>query len=196
MKKTDRKKRIPTLLRVAALLSFCVLLAAGGICLWGLHENVFPADVAVVLGNEVYADGTPAPRLAARLDRAQNLYADGLCATLIVSGGVGRSGYDEAVAMRDYLVARGVPGSAVAVDSHGVNTRATARFVAEYLRARNQTSAIAVSQYFHLLRTESAFRAEGVPVVGRAYARYVEARDVFSVLREVPAVVFYFLGLR
>ena len=47
-----------------------VLIAAGAVIATGLLANAPVADVAVVLGNTVAADGKPSPRLAARLDRA------------------------------------------------------------------------------------------------------------------------------
>jgi vancomycin permeability regulator SanA len=173
-----------------------LLLPAAAISLRGLKEDVFTADIAVVLGNEVYADGTPAPRLAARLDRAAELYGEGVCKKIIVSGGVGKSGFDEAVGMKRYLVAKGIPPDDVVEDGLGVNTRATADFTARYMRENDFDSVIVVTQFFHVPRSVMTLKSYGIGRVGSAYARYIEPRDVFSTLREVPAVFAYSLGLK
>ena len=179
---------------VLAILS--ILLLAGIITLYGVIEDTAPADVAVVLGNAVYADGTPAPRLAARLDRAYELYRECVTDKIIVSGGVGYSRYDESIAMRDYLIDRGIPPKDIIVDGNGVNTRATAQFTAEYMKERGMTRAIVVSQFFHIARSAMTMHDEGISDVGSAFARFLEWRDVFSLMREMPAYVAYKLGIK
>ena len=185
MEKTRRWQKI---FMAAALL----LAASVGAILWyGCHDRIIPTEVAVVLGNQVYSNGQPSRRLAARLNRSVELYKAGQCKTIIVSGGVGKSGVDEAVAMSVYLQAKGIPGWAIVVDSQGHNTWQTAKFTAEYLKKHNLKSVIAVSQHFHLHRTVMALKAAGCPLVGRAAPDYWERLDFFSVAREVPANVVY-----
>lgn len=179
--------RVPALC-LTLVLSACLVLTATG-----LRENVFEADAAVVLGNQVFPDGTPSPRLAARLDRAVRLYREGLCPVIIVSGGVGKEGVDEAAAMAGYLFRHGVPERAVILDASGVNTAATARFAARWLSENDGSSILAVSQYFHLPRTSLALERQGVPAVGTACADWLEWRDLFSVPRELAALVLYAL---
>jgi uncharacterized SAM-binding protein YcdF (DUF218 family) len=55
----------------------------------------------------------------------------------------------------------------------------------------NRTSIIVVSQYFHLPRTRLAFSKAGFKHIGAAYPEYYELRDVYSLLREVPAFIYY-----
>ena len=191
-----QNKRFRRLLWCIGGLFLVVLAATAVLAVSGLRERVFPADVAVVLGNEVYRSGHPAPRLAARLDRAVDLYRQGLVKTVIVSGSVGKSGVDEATAMREYLLRAGVPAGAIVADPSGANTRLTAVFTAAYLREQGQTSAIAVSQFFHLPRSRLAFEQEGVPLVGSAAADYFEWRDVYSTLRELPGYLAYLARLK
>lgn len=192
-----RKKcnRPRALLRLLFLCVAVSLLCAGFLLYKGMREDVFPADIAVILGNEVYADGTVSPRLAARLDRGLALYRAGTCTRLIVSGGTGKSGYDEATAMAAYLVTRGVPEEALVLDHNGVNSWATARFTAEYMAENGLTTVIAVSQYFHVPRTRLALHMadthSALERIGGAYPAYAEPRDAFSLAREVVAVIGY-----
>ncbi len=175
----------------------CLAVVFGIVCaialsIAGSRERLFSADAAVVFGNTAYPDGTPSPRLAARLDRSLALYRDGFCRAIIVSGAVGKEGVDEAKVMHDYLLARGIPAKAIVTDSSGVNTAATARFTAAWLAAHGGKSVIAVSQYFHLPRARLALGRAGIGSVGTASADYWEWRDIYSVSREVAAFVVYF----
>jgi uncharacterized SAM-binding protein YcdF (DUF218 family) len=177
--------------RRLALLLFALLLAAAALVATGLLTAARPADVAVVLGNTVQADGRPSPRLAARLDRAYDCYAASQCRILFVSGGVDPAGADEAAVMRDYLLARGVPADRIVTDSAGVDSWSTARHASAYMREHGYTRALAVTQYFHVPRTMLALRRQGVPDVSGGYPRFFEGRDLYSVFRELPAVAWY-----
>jgi vancomycin permeability regulator SanA len=172
------------------------VVAAALIALSGVRDDIHPADVAVVLGNEVRADGTPHPRLAARLDAALALYDSGVVKNVIVSGGIGRSGFDEAAVMKSYLVARGVPAERIVADSLGVTTAATAANTVAILRQKQWTSVVVVSQYFHIPRCRLAMRRVGIAPVYSAHARYFEWRDLYSTAREVVGYPAYLLGAR
>lgn len=177
--------------RAILILAALVLLAAAVLAATGLSASARDADVAVVLGNTVQPGGQPSPRLAARLDRAFDCYAASTCRVLFVSGGVDAAGTDEAAAMRDYLLARGVPADRIVVDSGGVDTWATARHASAYMREHGYTRALAVTQYFHVPRTMLALKRQGVADVSGGYPAFFELRDVYSVLRELPAVALY-----
>jgi vancomycin permeability regulator SanA len=183
-------------MRVLRGVVVAALLLAGGGCAIvadGLSDDARRCDVAVVLGSKVELDGKPSARLAARLDKAVELHRAGLVPEVIVSGGLGKEGYDEATTMRDYLVAHAVPAPAIIVDSAGVNTEATARNSAALMRARGYTCAVAVTQYFHITRTKLALRDAGVATVYGAHPDHFEWRDIYSTLREAFAVPAYWL---
>lgn len=188
-----RRRRYLVALLLTPLLLF--LLAAGLIVVAGLVHHSQPTDVGLVLGNKVSPTGVPSERLAARLDRAVELYREGRFKLIVVSGGVGREGYPEGTAMCDYLIEQGIPQDVIFVDDLGDNTRASAVHTAQLLRDLDLRGVTVISQYFHVPRAELALRQEGVEEIAGAHARYVEWRDVFSVAREVPAYVVYTLGL-
>jgi vancomycin permeability regulator SanA len=184
---------IPRHLRRAVFALLAVLaIAVGALLLDGLTDDLARSDVAIVLGSKVEPGGQPSVRLAARLDRAAQLYQDGIVPLIIVSGGPGIEGFDEGEVMRDYLAAsKGIPVDRIVVDSLGYNTGATARNSAAIMRARGLTSATVVTQYFHISRTRLALRAQGIDPIRTAHARLLEWRDVYSTLREVAAMVAY-----
>jgi len=159
----------------------------------GLRENVFKADVAVVLGNEVYSDDSVAPNTEARLNRALDLYNGGYCKYIIVSGGIGVNGVDEATAMANYLTRNNVPMEQIILDKTGKNTAGTALATATLMEANNFQSAIIVTEFFHIPRTFLAFKRAGIDNIGTAYARYWSNSNFFYLSREVLAYSLYFL---
>ena len=190
------KKRFRLFLVILALLFTACLAASGLIALKGFNDRIFHADVGVVLGNHVYANGIPSPRLASRLDKAVYLYEKGFIPLIIVSGGRGKNQREEAPAMKAYLVSRGISAEDIIEDSNGIDTRQTAVFTAAFMKKHRLKKAIAISQYFHLARCELAFEMEGVPEVGTAHADYREWREIYSLLREIPGYLAYRLRLK
>lgn len=169
------------------------VLAALAIVGVGLREDVRARDVAVILGATVHENGMPSSRLAARLDRGLALYKAGVVKYVIVSGGLGKEGHDEAKVMGTYLRKAGVPADAIFIDSDGVDTDATARNCARLMREHGLSSVIVVSQYFHNPRVRLALHAHGVNDTGSAYARFIEMRDLYSIAREVVALPVYWV---
>lgn len=172
-------------LAAAAILETVLLVLAGG------RDDPGRADLALVLGSKVERDGTPSPRLRARLDTALAWYRAGDFPDIVASGGTGVEGFDEAVVMRDYLVARGVPAAHVIVDGGGATTFASARNTAAIVRERGLRSVFVVSQGFHVPRARLALRRFGVPVVYSAHAPFFEWRDLYSAPRELAGYAAY-----
>lgn len=183
-------------MRLAILSFICLLFVGiGAILVDGLVDDVQTSDVGVVLGSKVNLDGIPSDRLQARLDRSAELYEQGYIRYIIVSGGTGIEGFNEARVMADYLASKkSIPSAAILLDEHGDNTEATARNAAIIMNAHNLKSALVVTQYFHITRCRFALRQAGIKTVRTAHARYFELRDVYSTLRELIAVPSYWIS--
>lgn len=128
----------------------------------GWPDAVPAAPVALVLGAAVWPTG-PSPLLARRLDIAAELYRAGRVRALLLSGNGHDAPYPEPPAMRDYLVARGVPERVMVLDPAGLDTWDSC------VRAREVFGAgrvIVVSQRFHLPRAVALCRAAGLDAVG------------------------------
>ncbi|BBG03442.1 uncharacterized SAM-binding protein YcdF (DUF218 family) [Pseudonocardia autotrophica] len=156
-----------------------------------------PVDAVVVLGAAQY-NGEPSAVLAARLRHAAQLYADGVAPRIVTVGG-GRTGdrYTEAEASRDWLVARGVPASAVQAVPEGSDTLGSLQAVAAGARAQGWSSALLVSDPWHSLRARTMARDAGLeawtsptrsgPIV---QTRETQLRYIY---RETGALLFYTL---
>ncbi|MGA5302083.1 SanA/YdcF family protein [Nucisporomicrobium flavum] len=146
------------------------------------------APVALVLGAEVYADGSPSPFLAARLELARELLAAGKVKAILVSGDHREWGYNEPGAMFEWLVDHGVPSARVVLDHAGFDTYDSC---ARAKRVFGVDKAIVVTQTYHIDRAVALCRRLGVEASGVAddSVRVYEEPWRNSVVRERGAVV-------
>lgn len=137
-----------------AFLTFVALwiLSALAVFVFAVRDNARPADAIVVLGAAQY-DGRPSPVLKARIDHALSLFNRKLAPRLIVTGGRGEGDTtSEAAVARNYALRRGVPDSAILLESAGRTTEESIRGVAAILDARDLNSALLVSDPAHMFR--------------------------------------------
>lgn len=157
----------------------------------GLNDELGVADAAVVLGNKVELNGEPSKRLRGRLDKALELYEKKYFEYIIVSGGTGKEGYDEAAVMRDYLIGKGIPEDKILTDSNGYNTFMTAQNTKSIMEDMEFDSVLIITQFYHISRTKLAFGKVGIKNVYSAHAEYLDFRDAYSVFREFFAYYKY-----
>lgn len=166
-------------------------------CLWvvkdGLHHFTGKADVAIVLGNTVFRDGSLSPWLQGRVDEALKLYHNGQVKKLFVSGGIGTSDYPEGDGMRNYLLAQGVPAEDILVDNYGDNSYLTARNFLSFNRSAHYQSAVVVTSYYHVTRSKYIVKELGFPAVRGDFSRYMTVHDSYGLAREFPAFYKYWL---
>ena len=158
----------------------------------GFADEGAKAGVMVIYGNRVGPDGQPGVVLKARLDKGLALYRAGRAPLIVVSGGTGVEGFDEADVMKKYLVARGVPPAAIVSDGRGNNSYLTAKNLKAIAKSRKIGSVLIVSHYYHILRARLALRRFGFDSVASAPANdFAEWRDLYSVPREVIGYYWY-----
>lgn len=147
-------------------------------------EAAPPRAVAIVLGAKVWADGAPSQVLEDRLRCAEDAYRRGRVHAILVTGDHGAPEYDETSAMKDWLVARGVPRADVIADHAGFRTldsmhRANAVF--------GVSDAIVCTQAFHLPRALFLARSFGIDAVGVIADRRVYRGAAWNGVREAVA---------
>jgi uncharacterized SAM-binding protein YcdF (DUF218 family) len=140
------------LLFAIAGLTLAYLACFVGVLLASREDQRHPAGAIVVLGAAQY-NGKPSPVLRARLDHALDLYNEGLSRTIVVTGGIGDGDrVSEATVGRQYLVAHGVPDTAVVVRPEGRSTQASIQSVAAWAHEHDVGRVLLVSDPFHMLR--------------------------------------------
>jgi uncharacterized SAM-binding protein YcdF (DUF218 family) len=153
-----RHRRWPR--RLAAGTAVLLVLAAAyyAVTLYQVHstgrgDQARAVDAIVVMGAAQY-DGRPSPQLAARLDHAAQLWADGLAKVMVVTGG-NQPGdrFTEADASAKYLIDRGVPAGSILKESLGHSSYASLDGVATLLRQHGLFRILLVTDPFHSLRS-------------------------------------------
>jgi vancomycin permeability regulator SanA len=166
------KRRLRRLLKFAALAAVVTVIATVASVMWvraGARGHVYDetsvpeAPVALVLGAQVYADGSPSPFLAARLAIAQRLLHAGKVKAILVSGDHAEWTYDEPGAMHRWLVEHGVPADRVVLDHAGFDTYDSCVRANKIFGVRR---AIVITQTYHIARAVTLCRKLGVEADG------------------------------
>ncbi len=160
----------------------------------GTRQFKGTADVAIVLGNEVYADGRLSSWLQGRVDVALLLYRQGRVKKIFASGGIGtkKDGfYPEGNAMKAYLQQQGVPAADIIADNRGQNTFLTAEDFIAWNKTNQYQSAVIVSQFYHITRSKYILRKLGFKNVYSAASEKYTVNDIIGTVREVPAFYKY-----
>jgi uncharacterized SAM-binding protein YcdF (DUF218 family) len=190
-RRTHLRVRVIGAAVVLVMLTWIAIVVA--VVVVGSRDEAAPANAIVVLGAAQY-EGHPSPVLRARLDHALELYQRSLAPLVIVTGGTGAGDTtSEAQVSRRFLLERGVPDSAVVMETHGLTTSQSVHAVAAIVSALPGQRVILVSDPFHMLRLSILSRALGLtpltsptrtsPISTRASARW---KYVFAESLKVP----------
>ncbi len=182
-------KRIMLLCLLAAIIYFAAFLTA--IHVAGTQDNTRPADVIIALGAGLRPDGRPGPALTRRSLRAADLWRGGIAPAVICAGGQAESfPRSEADACREILRNQGLPPSAILLEDNSRSTEENALFSSRLMAERGWTSAVLVSDSYHMLRAGWLFTQREV----EAYTSPVPAKRIhhphsypYSLLREFLA---------
>ncbi len=149
-------------------------------------DQTRPVDVIVVLGAAQY-DGRPSPVLEARLDKALELYEDGIAPVVIVTGGKQEGDrFTEAFSGYDYLRDHGIPEDALFLEVDGRNTYEQLSASKLIMDQQGSESALLVSSPYHSERLLGIAAEVGIPAAHVAPAD--TGSSLPSLIRETAAV--------
>lgn len=132
-------------------------------------DEVEPAPVAIILGAQIYPNGTPSRALAHRLEAGLDLYEHGKVGQLILSGDGRSRYYDEVGAMEKYLLEAGVAADDLVLDREGLRTYSSCYRLTTSLDVKE---AVVISQLDHVERAVFTCRGLGVDAKGLAAAEF------------------------
>ncbi|MGU3409739.1 YdcF family protein [Microbacterium sp. M1A1_1b] len=180
-------------LAVAGYVGIVFLVFLLSALVYGHVDKPREADVVVVLGSGLVRGQVP-PLLRSRLDKGiavwRHSVARGRSTVMIPSGGQGPDeSRAEGAAMAEYLVAQGVPETAVLPETRSTNTDENLRFSQRVQQDGGLTGSVVVAtSNYHVMRAAMLARSIGsdAEVVGARTARYYVPS---AFLREFVAVV-------
>jgi uncharacterized SAM-binding protein YcdF (DUF218 family) len=161
-------------------------------------DETRPTDAIVVFGAAEY-NGHPSPVYKARLDHAFYLEEHDIAPLVITTGGSGGDPhFTEGGVGRDYLIQRGVAARKILAETQSETTFQTVKAVTQILKARGESTCVAVSDGFHLYRIKLLFSSFGIAAYASpAPASPIEAepfaRAIYS-LRELLIIDLWHLG--
>lgn len=157
-----RSLRARLALAVPGIVLLGWVLSLGAVLAWERRDETRAVGAIVVLGAAQYV-GRPSPVLRARLDHAIALWHRNLAPTLIVTGGRGTGDTtSEAEVSQRYAVQRGVPITAILLETEGRTTSESMAGVAALMGSRNRRDVLLVSDPFHMLRLTILARRHGL----------------------------------
>ena len=134
----------------------------GAVLAWERHDQTRPVGAIVVLGAAQYV-GKPSPVLRARLDHAIALWHQQMAPVLIVTGGRGTGDTTtEAAVSQRYAMQRGVPVSAILLETEGRTTSQSMAGIAALMAGQSRKDVLLVSDPFHMLRLVILARRHGL----------------------------------
>ena len=205
-KSNRTRRRNPTQRRRPArpatvLVAIIAVLACGVAFPWGqvycfgmtdYRNPAEPVDAVVIFGAQVHPDGRLSVTLRNRVDAGIELYEQGCTKMLIMSGGTGWEGVNEAEAMRLYAIERGVPASAILVDVQGNSTELSVANTRALAQKYGYERLGAVSSFYHMARIKMLYLYEGLDVVTVPASSAGEGLATQrAAIREIPGWWFY-----
>ena len=158
------RKVISTLLAVG--LSVIVIFASF-LAIYGRNDNAtYNEKTVIVLGCGIRGERVSVG-LAKRLNKAYEYHLKNPEATIIVSGGQGpQEDIPEALAMKRYLVSKGVPEDRIIMEDKSTSTITNFKYSHEIMKEKGlpDDSVVFVTNGYHVYRGASYAKAEGLTV--------------------------------
>lgn len=157
---SERTRKVLKILSIAVVIGLILVLIGACINLYMVHtggKQIYTveqmrgskADCILVLGAGLKPDGSPSDMLRDRLSFACDLWNEGVSDTVLISGDRASESYDEVTAMKNYLLAHGVPEEAIVEDPMGYSTSESLKRAKDIFGYENVA---VVTQRYHLYR--------------------------------------------
>lgn len=148
-------------------------------------------DCILILGCGVRSDGSPSLMLSDRLQQGIALYDSGASDRLLMSGGHGRTDYDEVNLMKQIAMDSGVPSEKIFMDHAGFSTYESMYRARDIFQAKK---VLVVTQEYHMYRAlynaqKLGLDAYGVASDPRSYGGQ-KIRDAREMLARVKDVLY------
>lgn len=145
-----------------------VLMGFGGfLAVYGRNDNAtFEEKTVIVLGCGIRGERVSVG-LAKRLDKAAEYHRENPDAVIIVSGGQGpQEDISEALAMKRYLVAKGIDEGKIIMEDKSTSTITNFKFSHEIMKKQGlpEDNVVFVTNGYHVYRAATYARAEGLGV--------------------------------
>lgn len=154
--------------------------------------------VGVVLGAAVWSGNKPGPSLAARTEKAAELYREGILSKLQLTGGHAPGELSESEVAYKLLVKLGINSDDIWIEKKTTSTIEQIRFIKrDLIGAKNIKNILIISDGFHLKRVDEIckFFNIKVKVVASGLSPRFESRVYYKIRESIALIVFWFFAI-
>ena len=163
-------EKLPFRRRISGVLAFglsVIIAFTSFLALYGRNDNAtYNEKTVIVLGCGIRGERVSVG-LAKRLNKAYEYHLQNPDAVIIVSGGQGpQEDISEALAMKRYLVSKGVPEDRIIMEDKSTSTITNFKYSHEIMKEKGlpDDSVVFVTNGYHVYRGASYAKAEGLTV--------------------------------
>lgn len=163
-------------IQVVLVYSLTFVLVSTPLRAWIPENTDRQADAIVVHGSSAQLIGAPTSGSSERGYLGAEVFSQGRAPTILFMGFSATDSLGSAKAMRMIALGRGVPKSQI-IMSGGHNTYEEAQIGGELLRKHGVKSIILITSWYHVIRAQAVWKAQGFEVVTHTY---LPERDVWA----------------
>lgn len=152
-------------------------------------------SIAVVLGAAVWADNKPSPSLAFRVEKAAELFKDGIVNKIQLTGGSAPGELSEAEVSLKHAITKGISRDDVWIEKNTTSTIEQVRFIKkELIQNKKFNAVVIVSDIYHLKRVKEICNFYNVKAeVAASKLNLKTDKIIFYQLRECVALILFWL---
>lgn len=162
------------------------------------YKNTTNKNIAVVLGAAVWSNNKPSPSLAARVDKARELYNEGIVKYIQLTGSNAPGELSEAEVAYNYLLSKKINEEDIFVENKTTSTNEQISFIKNNFSQRNDIGQIIiVSDAYHLKRVKEICKFYQVNALVTSSDLNPEFENLFyhKLKESVAILVFWFFAL-
>lgn len=159
------------------------------------ESGVNKSKIAVVLGAAVWSDNKPSPSLAFRVDKAAELYSQGIVNKIQLTGGNAPGELSEAEVSLKHILKKGIGRDDVWIEKNTTSTIEQVRFIKkELIQEKKFDSIVIISDIYHLQRVREICNFYNVKAEVAASSLNLKTdKIIFYQLRECIALILFWL---
>jgi vancomycin permeability regulator SanA len=159
------------------------------------ESDVNKSKIAVVLGAAVWSDNKPSPSLAFRVDKAAELYSQGVVDKIQLTGGNAPGELSEAEVSLNHILKKGIEKHNVWVEKNTTSTIEQVRFIKNDLIGEKKiNSVIIISDIYHLQRVKEICKFYNIKAdIAASTLNLKTDKIIFYQLRECLALMLFWL---
>ena len=151
-------------------------------------------NIGVVLGAAVWSGNKPSPTLASRIDKAAELYKEGIINKVQLTGSNAPGELSEAEVAYNYILKKGVNSSDIMIEAKTTSTNEQIKFIKqELVPIENFDNIYIISDEYHLVRVReiSRFFDLNVKVVASELRLSFDSMLYYRVRESVALLIFW-----